>query len=72
MYVGFQDAKAGWQIAVFEQAAPLTRIVPVLDRLAVERQFARLRLDLPLQTIDQERALRGEILDLTTTSSDSK
>ena len=64
MYIGFQDAKSGWQIAVFEQAAPLSRIVPVLDRLAVERQFARLRLDLPLQTIVQERAIRGDVLEL--------
>ena len=72
MYVGFQDARSGWQIAVFEQAAPLTEVVPVLDRLAVERQFARLRRDLPLQTIDQERTLRSEVLDLSTTSSDSK
>ena len=72
MYIGFQDAKSGWQIAVFEQAAPLTRLVPALDRLAVERQFARLRRDLPLQTIDQERTLRSEVLDLSTTSSDSK
>jgi hypothetical protein len=64
LYVGYQTARDGWQIAVFEQIAPVSRIVPAMDRLAVERQFARLRDGLPLQDRELEREIRDEVLDL--------
>ena len=63
LYVGFLTAEHGWQIAVFEQAAPLTRVVPVLDRLALERQLKRVQQGLPIQGEAIERAVRDEVLD---------
>ncbi|MCH2144240.1 MAG: hypothetical protein MK082_03725 [Phycisphaerales bacterium] len=64
LYVGYQTARDGWQIAVFEQIAPVSRIVPALDRLSVERQFARVENGLPLQERDEERALREDLIEL--------
>lgn len=64
LYVGFRTAQDGWQIAVFEQAAPPTRVLPVLDRLAVERQLARVQQGLPLQDESIERAVRDEVLEV--------
>ena len=63
LYVGFKTAREGWQIAVFEQPAPLTRLVAVLDRLAVERQLARVSQGLHLQDVSVERAVRAGVLD---------
>ncbi|MEC8818240.1 MAG: hypothetical protein VXX30_04070, partial [Planctomycetota bacterium] len=69
LYVGFLTAKHGWQIAVFEQAAPLTRGVSVLDRLGVERQLARVTQGLPLQDEAVERTLREQVLRLGSPST---
>lgn len=69
LYVGFLTAKHGWQIAVFEQAAPLTRVVSVLDRLGVERQLARVSQGLPLQDEAVERTLREQVLRLGSPST---
>lgn len=65
LYVGFQTARDGWQIAVFEQPQPLTRIQPALDRLAVERQLARVEQGLPIQDPSIERAIRSAVLDVS-------
>ena len=64
LYVAYQTAREGWQIAVFEQTAPVSRIVPAVDRLSVERQLARVRDGLPLQSRDEERLLREALLDI--------
>ena len=69
LYVGFRTAQAGWQIAVFEQAAPLTRVVRVLDRLAVERQLARVQQGLPIQDESIERQVREQVLEVGDASS---
>lgn len=70
LYVGFQTAREGWQIAEFEQVAPITRIIPVLDRLAVERQLARVRIGLPIQDTSVERAIRDSVLEVGDDGSD--
>ena len=70
LYVGFQTARDGWQIAVFEQIAPVTRIAPAMDRLAVERQLARVRMGLPLQDSSIERAIRSTVLDVNAIDSE--
>ena len=64
LYVAFQTARDGWQIAVFEQTAPVSEIVPVMDRFSVERQLARVREGLPLQHRDRERTLREALIGL--------
>ncbi|MEE2680790.1 MAG: hypothetical protein VX641_00290 [Planctomycetota bacterium] len=64
LYVGFRTARKGWQIAVFEQAAPVTRVVPALDRLAVERQLARVQQGLALQDESVERSVRDRVLEV--------
>jgi hypothetical protein len=72
LYVGFRTPREGWQIAVFEQAAPMTRQVSALDRLAVERQLARVGEGLPLQDLSIERAVREDVLDAGDTDSDGE
>ena len=70
LYVAYQTAREGWQIAVFEQTAPVSRIVPAVDRLSVERQLARVRDGLPLQHRDEERELRETLLDIDVPNPD--
>ena len=72
LYVGFEDSLNGWQIAVFEHPAPMTRLVPALDRLAVERQLARVSQGLPLQDLSVERAVRADVLDAGDIDSESE
>ena len=71
LYVGFRTARQGWQIAVFEQPAPLTRVMPVLDRLALERQLERVQQGLPIQEESVERAAREQVLDAGGASSEA-
>lgn len=62
LYVGFKTAADGWQIAAFEQPAPVHTTVGALDRLSVERQLARVEAGLSLQDRAQERADRQAVL----------